>query len=98
TPPATLSRARRIAMANGLRYVYTGNVHDTAGGTTHCPECGAPAVVRDWYQIDSYRLTGDGHCTECGAPVAGVFEGPPGEWGRRRRPVRLSSASPARTV
>jgi len=94
TPPETLRRARRVAIANGLRYVYTGNVHDTVGGTTHCPECGAPTVVRDWYRIDAYRLTGDGRCTECGAPVAGVFDGPPGEWGRRRRPVRLSS-SPA---
>src|SRR5574341_1484850 len=32
TPPATLSRARRIAIENGLRYVYTGNVHDAEGG------------------------------------------------------------------
>ena len=41
TPPATLRRARRIALANGLRFVYTGNVHDAEGGTTYCPGCGA---------------------------------------------------------
>ena len=34
TPSATLSRARDIARANGVRYVYTGNVHDRAGGST----------------------------------------------------------------
>ena len=40
TPPATLTRARKIAIANGLQYVYTGNVHDTDGGTTFSPHCG----------------------------------------------------------
>ncbi len=40
TPAATLTRARDIALAAGLRYVYTGNVHDRAGGTTFCPGCG----------------------------------------------------------
>jgi len=47
TLPATLTRARRIALANGLRYVYAGNVHDTEGGTTTCPGCGTAVVVRD---------------------------------------------------
>jgi hypothetical protein len=36
TPPDTLRRARRIAIRNGLRYAYTGNVHDVEGGTTSC--------------------------------------------------------------
>ncbi len=36
TPAATLARAREIALANGIRYAYTGNVHDTAGQSTHC--------------------------------------------------------------
>ncbi|MCX7619341.1 MAG: AmmeMemoRadiSam system radical SAM enzyme [Acidimicrobiales bacterium] len=91
TPPSTLSRARRIAMANGLQYVYTGNVHDTEGGSTVCPSCGTVVIERDWYEILSYRLTGDGHCRECGTPIAGRFDGPPGEWGRRRLPVRLAT-------
>ncbi|MFM2078974.1 MAG: hypothetical protein RJA49_2864 [Actinomycetota bacterium] len=90
TPPATLTRARRIAMGNGLRHVYTGNVHDPTGGTTTCTTCGAALVVRDWYRIDRYRLTGDGHCPDCNTRLAGVFDGPPGEWGRRRRPVHLA--------
>ncbi len=42
-PPATLQRARDIARAEGIRYVYTGNVHDTEGGTTYCPGCGTRA-------------------------------------------------------
>ena len=36
TPAATLTRARRIATANGVRYAYTGNVHDPAGQSTCC--------------------------------------------------------------
>lgn len=90
TPKATLTRARDIAMRNGLAHVYTGNVHDREGGSTLCSACGAAVVERDWYNILSWRLTGDGHCRECGAPVAGVFDGPPGEWGARRMPVQLS--------
>jgi pyruvate formate lyase activating enzyme len=89
TPPATLSRARRIALHTGLRFVYTGNVHDLVGGTTWCPGCGAAVIERDWYRIDGYRLSGDGRCTTCGTLIAGVFDGPAGEWGRQRRPVHL---------
>ncbi|MBK9522297.1 MAG: hypothetical protein IPO13_11950 [Rhodocyclaceae bacterium] len=51
TPPATLTHARRIAQDAGLHYVYTGNLHDTAGGTTACPHCQHAGVVRDWYNI-----------------------------------------------
>src|ERR671935_176082 len=44
TPPATLTRARRIALANGVRYAYTGNVFDTDGGSTYCPGCGTRVI------------------------------------------------------
>mgnify|MGYP003694058375 CR=1 FL=1 len=43
TPAATLTRARDIALTAGIRYVYTGNVHDRTGGTTFCPGCGKAA-------------------------------------------------------
>ena len=39
TPTATLTMARRIAMKNGIRYAYTGNVHDPEGGSTFCHHC-----------------------------------------------------------
>jgi len=42
TPPETLSRALPIAMAESLRFVYTGNVHDAQGGTTFCPNAKPP--------------------------------------------------------
>jgi pyruvate formate lyase activating enzyme len=90
TPPETLTRARRIALANGVRYAYTGNVHDTDGGSTFCPGCGARVIERDWYTLGDYRVTDDGHCRECGHAIAGRFDGPPGRWGARRLPVRLA--------
>jgi hypothetical protein len=51
TPPETLTRARAIAVSHGLRYVYTGNVHDDAGGSTYCHGCGALLIGRDWYEL-----------------------------------------------
>jgi len=88
TPPATLRRARRIARENGLNHVYTGNIHDTAGGTTICPTCGAALIVRDWYRILEMRLDETGLCS-CGTPIAGHFEAFTGSFGRRRIPVRI---------
>ncbi|HOU41831.1 MAG TPA: AmmeMemoRadiSam system radical SAM enzyme [Promineifilum sp.] len=91
TPPATLSRARTIALSNGVRYAYTGNVHDEAGGSTFCHACGERLIGRDWYTLTAWNLTADGHCRRCGAACAGVFDGPPGRWGARRLPVRLGA-------
>jgi len=92
TPPETLRRARRIAMANGLRYVYTGNVHDPEGQTTSCHGCGAAAIERDRYLLGAWNLTDDGRCRSCGTQIPGVFEGPPGDWGPRRLPVLVRRA------
>jgi pyruvate formate lyase activating enzyme len=92
TPAATLSRARRQAMAAGLHYVYTGNVHDPEGGTTFCPACGEALIVRDWYEIPSYRLTDLGACPRCGSAIAGRFEAFRAAFGSRRIPVALHPA------
>ncbi len=91
TPPETLTRARAIARANGLRYVYTGNVHDEAGGSTYCVGCGERLIGRDWYEITDWQLDDTGHCRHCGHFCAGVFTGPPGRWGARRQPVSIEA-------
>ena len=91
TPPETLTRARSIAMGNGVRYAYTGNVHDGAGQSTFCHTCGARVIERDWYRIGRYALDDRGHCGPCGATVPGIFDGPRGEWDASRRPVVLRS-------
>ncbi|OIQ04086.1 MAG: AmmeMemoRadiSam system radical SAM enzyme [Zetaproteobacteria bacterium CG06_land_8_20_14_3_00_59_53] len=89
TPPSTLSRARQIALNAGLHHVYTGNVHDSEGGTTFCPACHAALIMRDWYNILDYRLTDDGHCPDCGKAIAGRFTHFNGAFGARRIPVHL---------
>ncbi len=89
TPPETLTRARRLAMAQGLHFVYTGNVHDREGGSTWCPNCGALLIERDWYQLGHWGLDEKGHCASCGTAIPGVFEARPGDWGARRLPVAL---------
>src|SRR5690606_31671470 len=89
TPPETLGRARKIAMDAGLRYVYTGNVHDSQGGSTFCHGCGARVIERDWYELGEWQLDAAGRCAACGTQVPGVFEARPGTWGRRRLPVRM---------
>jgi len=93
TPPATLERARRIGLDAGLNYVYTGNVHDSAGGTTHCASCDGALIVRDWHRILRYRVTGSGHCPDCGVPVAGRFGEFNGQFGNRRIPIRLAAVT-----
>jgi pyruvate formate lyase activating enzyme len=90
TPPSTLTRAREIARSYGMRYVYTGNVHDEEGDTTYCHACGKRVIGRDWYVLTAWNLTDEGRCRSCGTPCAGVFDGPPGTWGARCLPVRLS--------
>jgi pyruvate formate lyase activating enzyme len=93
TPIATLTRARKIAMGHGLHYVFTGNVHDSEGGSTYCPHCGNAVIVRDWYQILNYRLTEEGQCKECGGAVAGRFQAfdIKRQFGPKRIPVRLAA-------
>nr|WP_254797419.1 AmmeMemoRadiSam system radical SAM enzyme [Pseudomonas aromaticivorans] len=90
TPPATLRRPRQIALAQGLHYVYKGNVHDAEGGTTFCPGCGAPLIERDWHQIRHYRLTAEGRCPQCHTAIAGRFDQQAGTFGQRRIPLRLN--------
>jgi len=85
----TLERARRIAIENGVRYVYTGNAHDKTGQSTYCYQCGQILIGRDGYLLSEWNLAPDGTCNKCGTACAGLFEATPGNWGNRRQPVRL---------
>lgn len=90
TPPATLKRARSIAMDAGMRYVFTGNIRDPAGQASYCHHCGQPLIGREGYAISSWNLDASGRCRLCGTPCAGVFEAEPGRWGNRRQAVHLA--------
>ena len=89
TPPETLTRARKIAMGHGLNYVYLGNIHNHEGSSTYCNNCGEIVIGRDWYELSDWNLNDTGKCTNCGTQCAGRFEGPPGDWGRKRRPLTI---------
>jgi pyruvate formate lyase activating enzyme len=90
TPPETLRRAREIARANGVRHAYTGNVVDPAGGSTTCHGCGELVIARDWYRLGRWGLDDCGRCLRCGTRCPGRFDGPPGDWGPKRLPIRIS--------
>jgi pyruvate formate lyase activating enzyme len=90
TPAETLTRAREIAIKNGVRYAYTGNVHDEAGGSTYCHHCGGKLIGRDWYVITEWNLDPHGNCKSCGTACAGHFDATQGTWGAKRMPVNLS--------
>jgi len=92
TPFQTLRRSRDIALRNGLRYVYTGNVLDPEGASTYCHGCGRILIGRLGYELSDWNLVlrnGQAVCTDCGTPLAGLFDEHPGDWGSRRRPLRL---------
>ncbi len=92
TPAVTLTRARQIALNHGIRYAYTGNVHDSDGGSTRCHQCNSMLIERDWYVLGEWGVSaseGSGSCQNCGAVLAGVFEEQPGVWGSRRVPVKI---------
>ena len=91
TPLATLQRSREIARKNGVRYAYTGNVHDKTGDSTYCHSCGLRLIERDWYELGEWNLDANGCCKRCGSRCAGVFERGHGDWGSKRQPVRLAN-------
>src|SRR6266511_2480135 len=93
TPPQTLKMARRIAIEAGLRYVYTGNIHDSVGQSTYCHGCGTTLIGRDWYDLTAWNITADGRCGDCGVPCAGVFDAGHVYWGARRQPVRVQAVA-----
>ncbi|MGL1833778.1 AmmeMemoRadiSam system radical SAM enzyme [Rhodocyclaceae bacterium SMB388] len=93
TPRSTLTRARGIALAQGLKHVYTGNVHDRDGDTTRCTGCGEVLIVRDWYEILDYRLDVSGKCPRCGTSLAGRFGDYSTAFGSRRIPVSIHRVS-----
>jgi pyruvate formate lyase activating enzyme len=71
TPPETLEMAREIALAEGLKYVYVGNVFSDSGNT-YCPSCNRVLVERNWHEIRKFKISSDGRCT-CGAKIPGYF-------------------------
>jgi pyruvate formate lyase activating enzyme len=92
TPPETLRTARGIAVKAGIRYVYTGNIHDPSGQTTYCHVCGVVLIGRNGYELTAWNLSADSTCIKCRTRCPGVFEPVHGRWGSRRHPVRVGGS------
>jgi len=73
TPHATLIRAREIGLAEGLRYVYVGNIPGEEGENTYCAACGTLLVERLGFSIGRLPLAGKGACPQCGTRLPGIF-------------------------
>jgi pyruvate formate lyase activating enzyme len=72
TPPETLLRARRIALAEGLKHVYIGNIEVEGGEETRCAGCGRSLIRRHRYTLVANDVV-NGACPQCGRPVKGVW-------------------------
>jgi pyruvate formate lyase activating enzyme len=72
TPVETLQKARDIGLAEGLRYVYEGNVPGLGGENTFCPACGAEIISRYGFSITGVRVD-QGKCSQCGEGIEGVW-------------------------
>jgi pyruvate formate lyase activating enzyme len=73
TTAQMLLDAADIGRANGLRYVYAGNLPGRVGDleNTRCASCGTVVVSRYGYHIRDYRITSDGRCPSCAAVIPG---------------------------
>lgn len=72
TPKSTLIKAREIAIRNGIKYCYTGNVFNKESQSTYCPKCNTILIERDWHDVINNKIT-NGCCYNCGERIAGKF-------------------------
>ena len=73
TPVSTLARFRDLAMGEGIRYVYVGNVPGHEGNNTYCHNCNRLLINRQGYFITEYNLRGD-RCKFCSTVIPGVWQ------------------------
>jgi pyruvate formate lyase activating enzyme len=73
TSAETLDTARQIAMAEGMRYVYIGNIASKEGQNTYCPLCRRLLIERSGYTVLQNRLK-EGCCPDCGQKINGVWK------------------------
>ncbi|MFH1122431.1 MAG: AmmeMemoRadiSam system radical SAM enzyme [Pseudomonadota bacterium] len=70
TPIATLEQFRDLALKEGIRYVYLGNVPGHEACHTYCHHCGRILVERKGYSLSQHNLEG-GRCKFCHTSIPG---------------------------
>ncbi|MBQ46866.1 MAG: AmmeMemoRadiSam system radical SAM enzyme [Zetaproteobacteria bacterium] len=83
-----LQTARQYAIDAGLNYVYIGNVHDSNGSSTYCPQCKQKVIERDWYMLGPSGLHIN-KCSQCGETIKGHFTENLGNWGAKRKQISV---------
>jgi pyruvate formate lyase activating enzyme len=75
TSARALLRAAETGAAEGLRFVYAGNLPGVVRSweSTHCPGCRAVLVERLGFRVLSNRIGPDGRCPGCRRPIPGVW-------------------------
>ncbi len=73
TPAATIHRARKLAQAKGLKFVYEGNIVTPEGGNTVCPHCGHTIIRRSWHEVECCEVQ-QGRCIRCQTMIPGRFD------------------------
>jgi pyruvate formate lyase activating enzyme len=74
TPVATLERAKAICDAEGLHYVYIGNIPGHPAESTYCPKCRRVVVERAGFAVRAIHLN-RGKCQFCQQVIPGVWDG-----------------------
>ena len=97
TPHETLLQAKQIAQTVGVKFVYLGNVNDVQNQSTWCPNCGQILIERDWHELGKYNLKTD-RCGKCNYRIPGHFEQQPGDWGRKRQPVKIGGYAESKSI
>jgi pyruvate formate lyase activating enzyme len=72
TPLTTLERARAIALAEGLHFVYIGNIPGHPGENTYCPKCQRLLVERDGFEVRQMHVH-NGRCPSCRQSIPGIW-------------------------
>ena len=72
TPYETLDRCHKLARAEGLQYVYVGNLPSHSGANTICPKCGKVLIRRELFRVAQNHIRG-GRCEFCQHPIPGIW-------------------------
>jgi pyruvate formate lyase activating enzyme len=72
TPEKTLQHAYDAARAEGLAFVYLGNLPGHPAESTYCPACGKALIERTGYRVSIGNLKGN-CCGYCGRDIPGRF-------------------------
>ncbi len=71
--PMKMTEEGDIAAAEGLEYIYLGNLQSETGENTYCPQCQKLLIQRIGFSVLQNRLR-DGHCPDCGKEIYGIWK------------------------